>query len=418
MVLLVYCSKFLPRVAPLAPASLHLRSSSSFVTRLAVFRPPSKPASGANNNDARKSLGSFRSVSSGSPLRGETKTKSSGSTSSSRSELGSAKQAKKFSPTKSPKFSNNCRDVEGLVGREQDGNAGQGVRINKCLPTLSRRGADEAVLAGRVSVNGKVVTSAGHKVNWGDKVLLDNKLQQWEGMARAKFATPSEDVDERDFLYVKYWKPAGVTCTSDRSDPTNIISAGKFSLFPQRVFTVGRLDKDSSGLILLTSDGRVNKAFLHRSQVKSKIYEVTVDQPISNSQLQQLRSGIVITTPVQRDTPGPRFMTAKTLPCEVVRITDTKNTVQMTLIEGRNRQIRRMMQALGLNVVSLHRTSFAGITLKGLKPGDWQELSKIEMKVVSKALEVSSTSPGDRLSEDSTLQGRERARHVIDDDEE
>jgi pseudouridine synthase len=261
-----------------------------------------------------------------------------------------------------------------------------GFRINKCLPSLSRRAADEAVAAGRVTVNGKVVTSAGFRVNFDDEVKLDGKKQQWQPAAKAKLMSPENEFDEQAFLYLKFWKPIGVTCTSDPKDPSNIISQGKFNILPQRVFTVGRLDRDSSGLILLTSDGRVNAGFLHRSKSKEKVYEVTVDQPITNAQLQQLRDGIVISTPVQRDRGSGNVMTARTLPCEVSRT--AKNRVTMTLIEGRNRQIRRMMEALGLSVTELHRISFAGITLKGLpRPGVWKELSTDEMNVIRGALD-------------------------------
>eukprot|EP00981_Chlorochromonas_danica_P000042 scaffold26_cov159-Ochromonas_danica.AAC.5 len=159
-----------------------------------------------------------------------------------------------------------------------------GVRVNKCLSHLSRRGADAAIAEGRVTVNGKIAL-AGQKVNFGDVVKLDGQLQRWEKTAKAKQLLPSTSPDN-SLIYIKYFKPIGVTCTSDPNDPSNIIAKGKFHLFPQRLvgcfsssgsdfnsdvffglkrlFTVGRLDKDSCGLILLTSDGRVNEALLHR----------------------------------------------------------------------------------------------------------------------------------------------------------
>lgn len=95
-------------------------------------------------------------------------------------------------------------------------------------------------------------------------------MQHWEGVAEAKKVTPSVALEDRNFIYLKYWKSRGVTCTSDMSDKTNIIKAGNFDLFPQRVFTIGRLDKDSTGLILLTSDGRVNQAMLSPSTKREK----------------------------------------------------------------------------------------------------------------------------------------------------
>lgn len=292
----------------------------------------------------------------------------------------------------------------------------EGFRINKCLPSLSRRAADEAVAAGRVTVNGKTVTSAGFRVHFNDDVKLDGKKQHWQSAAKAKLMSPETEFDEQTFLYLKYWKPIGVTCTSDPKDPANIISQGKFNILPQRVFTVGRLDRDSSGLILLTSDGRVNAGFLHRSKSKEKVYEVTTDQPITNTQLQQLRDGIVITTPVQRDRGSGNFMTARTLPCEVTRL--AKNRVTMTLIEGRNRQIRRMMEALDLSVTALHRTSFAGITLKGLaRPGVWKELSTEEMAVIRGALDTfASSSTTTPLSDRQSCKQSEHPFDEVDDD--
>ena len=95
-------------------------------------------------------------------------------------------------------------------------------------------------------------------------------MQHWEGVAEAKKVAPSVALEDRNFIYLKYWKSRGVTCTSDMSDKTNIIKAGNFDLFPQRVFTIGRLDKDSTGLILLTSDGRVNQAMLSPSTKREK----------------------------------------------------------------------------------------------------------------------------------------------------
>ena len=152
--------------------------------------------------------------------------------------------------------------------------AAGGVRLNKCLQGLSRRAADAAIEEGRVSVNGAVVTSAGLRVGSKDSVKLDGKTQNWRELQGWREEMPSAVLEERNFVYVKYWKPVGVTCTSDPSDPSNIIAAGRFDLFPQRLVTVGRLDKDSTGLILLSSDGRVNNALLRRTMNKEKVYQV------------------------------------------------------------------------------------------------------------------------------------------------
>ena len=167
-------------------------------------------------------------------------------------------------------------------------------------------------------MNGELA-SAGYKVQPKDVVKLDGKLQYWQGAAAAKKQQPSKVLEERNFVYLKYWKGRGVTCTSDRNDKTNIIHAGRFDLFPQRVFTVGRLDKDSTGLILLTSDGRVNQAMLSPATKKEKIYAVEFDKVPSELQLEKLRTGVVITTEAQRDK-AVKPLTAKTQPCSVIRL--------------------------------------------------------------------------------------------------
>jgi len=260
------------------------------------------------------------------------------------------------------------------------------VRLNKCVVSLSRRGADAAISEGKVTVNGRVA-SCGTKVKYGDVVRYDGKIQNWEVGASAREERPNADHETRKLTYVKYWKPVGVTCTADSTDRSNIISTGQFNLFPQRLFTVGRLDKDSSGLILLTSDGRVSNSMLNQKYRKEKVYLVEMNKRPSDDQLSQLRSGVVITTPLQREKSSRKNeVTAKTLSCQVRRAPNNEKVLEFTLIEGRNRQIRRMAEAVGLLVIKLHRTSFVGITLKGLKEGDWLELSPQEMMIIQKAM--------------------------------
>eukprot|EP01038_Epipyxis_sp_PR26KG_P007793 gene7793-10587_t len=277
----------------------------------------------------------------------------------------------------------------------------EGTRLNKCLNQLSRRAADEAILAGRVTVDG-VIANPGSRVTRNSVVKLDGIIQNWEDSAVAKLSKPSSMYEDRSFIYLKYWKPRGVTCTSDRKDSTNIITSGSFDLFPQRLFTVGRLDKDSTGLILLTSDGRVNNALLNPRQKREKVYEVDLDRDPTDDQLMRMRAGIVITTTSQRDG-KVRPVTAATLPCVVTRISDVskktdpalRRKLEIKLTEGRNRQIRRMMEALGLQVINLHRVSFAGIKLKGLAEGNWLELDDKEMEIIQKALVNTGAIPAD-----------------------
>ena len=289
----------------------------------------------------------------------------------------------------------------------------EGTRLNKCIPALSRRGADEAIQKGLVTVNGKVILSPGYRVSLKDKVAYEGRNQLWQERAKAKRKSISSQKvhEERNFIYLKYWKPRGVTCTSDPSDPSNIISAGGFHLFPQRIFTVGRLDKESTGLILLTSDGRVNHALLGtkfenspitsdrevQGSVKEKVYVVEVGpRAPSDSEIKRLSEGVVITTEVQKDNNNAHGVTkqkkvevsAKTLPCKIRRIGGAQaSSLEITLVEGRNRQIRKMIETLGLRVISLHRTAFAGISLRGLGEGNWAELEEREMGVIEGCIE-------------------------------
>ena len=289
-----------------------------------------------------------------------------------------------------------------------------GIRLNKCIPVLSRRGADEAIQKGSVSVNGVIIKNPGHRVSMKDKVSYEGRIQQWQEGAEAKKKSIKLQRlhEERNFIYLKYWKPRGVTSTSDPNDSSNIITAGGFHLFPQRVFTVGRLDKESTGLILLTSDGRVNHAMLGTKfennsriggkkiigSVKEKVYEVEVGpRAPTDVEVQRLRDGVLITTEVQKDNnyhdrvkkQKKIVVSAKTLPCKIRRIGvggGQSNKLEFTLVEGRNRQIRKMIETLGLSVLSLHRTSFAGITLRGLSEGNWLELDEKEVDVIEKTV--------------------------------
>ena len=258
------------------------------------------------------------------------------------------------------------------------------VRLNKVFKaTHSRRGADELIASGRVTINGLPTNSKGgsYVIPFKDVVRLDGKVVTgWEDM---NVSDQEDDATER-FEYIKYYKPLGVTCTTDLKIKRNIIDEitmhGGFQ--PRhRIFPVGRLDKDTTGLILLTSDGRLPNASLRVSQKQPKTYIVGLDHKISDQDLQKLRDGIVITTMAQRDNTAAKVLTARTKPCTVERL--STNRISMTIMEGRNRQIRKMLEALNYNVVTLKRVKFSGISLDDLKqPGDWKRLNKKEMKIV------------------------------------
>jgi 23S rRNA-/tRNA-specific pseudouridylate synthase len=158
-----------------------------------------------------------------------------------------------------------------VTTRKDSSSSSTSIRINKCLTKLSRRAADEAILNQRVLVNGKVAKQ-GDKVQYGDTLVLDSHIVTgWQELIAVNQVLPSVRFDSQDFVYLKYWKPVGVVCTANRNESDNIMRHGKFSLYPQRLFTVGRLDKDSSGLILVTSDGRVNDALLNQKTNVEKV---------------------------------------------------------------------------------------------------------------------------------------------------
>jgi 23S rRNA pseudouridine2604 synthase len=261
-----------------------------------------------------------------------------------------------------------------------------GVRLNKVLKaTFSRREADKVIQEGRVSVNGEVSFGC-MVVPYQDSVALDGKMiQGWEKMNGFDDTSTSA---VGGFEYVKYWKPRGVICTTDKRIKDNIIDEimRHSGYRPEhRVYPVGRLDKDSTGLILLTSDGRLPNVSLRNEQKQPKVYQVTVDRPLVDADLDHLRNGIVITTVAQRDgTAKP--LTAKTKPCLVDQVSLTSCSI--TLTEGRNRQIRKMMEAVGYKVLDLHRTEFGEISLNSLmQEGDWQRLNGAEMRWIETILQ-------------------------------
>lgn len=269
-----------------------------------------------------------------------------------------------------------------------------GIRLNKIFKaTHSRREADRIIQEGRVSVNGKV--SYGQMVTpFEDTVTLDGiVVHAWEQMnglssVENHMETNSkEDNLSNTFEYIKYYKPRGVICTTDIRIRGNIMDAitKESGYRPRhRVYPVGRLDKDSSGLILITSDGRLPNASLRRQQKQPKIYRVTVLHPLSNEDLEELRSGIVITTVAQSDGKS-KPLTAKTKPCTITSYGPRR--VEIILEEGRNRQIRKMMVAIGNEVVTLHRVGFGKIGLdRDMSPGDWKDLSPSELHWIQSLL--------------------------------
>lgn len=220
--------------------------------------------------------------------------------------------------------------------------------LNKYLSQsglCSRREADKWIEAGRVTLNGKTAKK-GNRVAIGDEVLLDGQPL----------------FDEPKKVYIVFNKPQGITCTTDRNDKDNIID---FIGHEQRIFPVGRLDKASSGLILLTNDGDIVNRILRAENKKEKEYIVAVDRPINKGFVQKMSQGVPILGTVTRE-------------CEVEAI--NKTNFRIVLTQGLNRQIRRMCEHLGYHVRALTRVRIMHIHIGHLKPGRWRNLTKGELK--------------------------------------
>ncbi|MBS0159146.1 MAG: pseudouridine synthase [Nitrospira sp.] len=228
------------------------------------------------------------------------------------------------------------------------------MRINKFFTEqglCSRREADRLIAEGRVTING-VVAKLGDQVLPQDLVARDGVVLQRGNRS----------------VYIKYHKPVGVTTTTELHIPRNIISEIRH---PERIFPIGRLDKDSSGLILLTNDGDIVNEILRVEHGHEREYRVEVDREFDETFLTRMGEGVVI-------------LGARTRPCTTTRLGPRRFRIILT--EGRNRQIRRMSQALGYRVVSLHRVRIMHITVEGLHAGQWTDLSAEERERLFQAL--------------------------------
>jgi 23S rRNA pseudouridine2604 synthase len=229
------------------------------------------------------------------------------------------------------------------------------VRINKFISETgycSRREADKLVESGQVTING-VTALLGSQAEPGDDVRINGVHLQEK---------PSRHV------YIALNKPVGITSTSEHHIKGNIVD---FVGHEERIFPIGRLDKDSEGLILLTSDGDIVNKILRSEGKHEKEYIVTVNRLITPSFLKAMGEGV-------------RILGAMTLPCRITRISD--RTFRIILVEGKNRQIRRMCSALGYDVQKLQRIRIMNIQLGSLKVGAWRELTETEKRELGNML--------------------------------
>ncbi|MEI8646226.1 23S rRNA pseudouridine(2604) synthase RluF [Pseudoalteromonas sp. Hal040] len=227
-------------------------------------------------------------------------------------------------------------------------------RLNKFISETgfcSRREADKYIEEGRVTVNGNL-PEMGVKVSDADDVLIDGKPLK---------AKPN-------LVYIAYNKPVGITCTTERKIQSNIVKAVNY---PERIFPIGRLDRPSEGLIFLTNEGDIVNKILRAGNNHEKEYVVTVDKPLNRQFVNKMANGIPILDTVTKK-------------CKVKQTGPQQFTIVLT--QGLNRQIRRMCEYLGYEVVTLKRTRIMNVTLKGLKVGQWRHLTEQEMAEINNSI--------------------------------
>ena len=238
-------------------------------------------------------------------------------------------------------------------------------RLNKYIASTglcSRRKADELILEGRVRVNDKVINELGFHVREKDKVYVDNKF-----------------VKPQDFEYYRFFKPAGYITTADDEKGRKTI----YDLIPQELRhlkPVGRLDKDSTGLLILTNDGDMINLMTHPSVKVQKVYMVTINGRFTEAHAKEMFDGIEIET----DTGEKKIAYAETMPVE---ITNKSSIIQVILYQGINRQIHKMFAKLGFEVNVLKRVQHAIITLEGLKKGQTKVIKPKQVKQLKSYLE-------------------------------
>ena len=235
----------------------------------------------------------------------------------------------------------------------------KGIRINKYLSErgfCSRRKADQYITQGRVTVNGKTI-SLGEKVFNKDQIALDGEIIS---------------VKKKTQIYIAFNKPRGVVCTTDsKREKNNIID---YINFPSRIFPIGRLDKPSEGLILLTNDGDIVNKILRARNNHEKEYEVTVNKPITKEFIEAMKKGVPVLGVVTKK-------------CKAKQT--GKKTFKIILTQGLNRQIRRMCEYLGYEVKQLKRIRIMNIKLD-VKLGEYRSVTSSELKQLNQLLKNSS----------------------------
>lgn len=211
----------------------------------------------------------------------------------------------------------------------------------------SRRGADRLIKAGRISVNGRL-GKLNDEVSDADNIKVNGRR-----------------VSAQKLRYILLYKPAGYVTTL--KDPENRVKVTDLVKIPERVVPVGRLDFNTTGVLLLTNDGELAHSLMHPSFEIDKVYEAEVEGAITDEILNLLSIGV-------------QLEDGKTAPAKAKKLADNK--IELTIHEGRNRQVRRMLAAVGLPVIKLHRSKYGPLDLSGLKPGGWRDLTEAELKLL------------------------------------
>ncbi|NBJ63692.1 rRNA pseudouridine synthase [bacterium c-19] len=217
----------------------------------------------------------------------------------------------------------------------------------------SRRKAEILISEGKVAVNGVIVTELGTKVKRGDQISVEGKT-----------------IVRENKVYFIMNKPKKCVCTNEENEDR--LRAIDLIACEERIFTVGRLDYDTSGVLLLTNDGEFANLVTHPRHHIPKIYNLTINGVLSSEDIRKIKSGIVLDDGM------------KTLPAKIKHITYEKEkcqtTFDLTIVEGRNRQVKRMMEALGYQVRRLHRKQLAFLSVSDLSQGDYRNLKPFEIK--------------------------------------
>lgn len=235
------------------------------------------------------------------------------------------------------------------------------MRLQKYLAlcgAASRRRAEELIAEGRVTVNGQVITEMGVQVEDGDDVRLNGKVMLPEPVKK----------------YVIYHKPAGeVTTVNDPEGRACVLD--HFRDYPVRLYPVGRLDYDSEGLLLLTNDGALTEKMLHPSHEVDKAYLARVTGEVTMDSVRRLREGVMLDD--QKTSPAK---------VRIIKLEAFATQVLVTIHEGRNRQVRRMFEEVGHQVLQLRRVRFGPLELGDLRRGQWRELSGAEVAALLRSL--------------------------------